>query len=129
MHEFSIATILVNNLLDYQKKNSNCGKLLEVYVRIGRLRSVSVEQLVYSYNLLVKRTSLSGSKLLVEEIQAKVSCPKCDFKDTFERQDESFHFALPSLLCPQCGANLSLEGGDELQIAKIRVQRVTVSNH
>jgi hydrogenase nickel insertion protein HypA len=126
MHEFSIATILVNSLLDYQKKaGSNPGKLLEVYVRIGSLRSVSVEQLVYSYSLLVKRTSLSGSKLLVEEIQAKVSCPKCNFKDTFERQDESFHFALPSLSCPRCGASLSLEGGDELQIAKIRVQRAT----
>jgi len=126
MHEFSIATILVNSLLDYQKKGeSNPGKLLEVYVRIGSLRSVSVEQLVYSYNLLVKRTSLSGSKLLVEEIPAKVSCLKCNFKDTFERKDESFHFALPSLSCPHCGASLSLEGGDELQIAKIRVQSVT----
>jgi hydrogenase nickel insertion protein HypA len=127
MHEFSIATILVNSLLDYQKKGgSNPGKLLEVYVRVGSLRSVSVEQLVYSYNLLVKRTSLSGSKLLVEEIQAKVSCPKCNFKDIFERQDESFHFALPSLSCPRCGSSLSLEGGDELQISKIRVQRAAV---
>jgi hydrogenase nickel insertion protein HypA len=126
MHEFSIATILVNSLLDYQKKNGgNSGKLLEVYVRVGSLRSVSVEQLVYSYNLLVKRTSLSGSKLLVEEIQAKVSCPKCNFKDTFERQDESFHFAPPSLSCPHCGTSLTLEGGDELQISKIRVQRAT----
>jgi len=126
MHEFSIATILVNSLLDYQKKDGgNPGKLLEVYIRVGRLRSVSVEQLVYSYDLLVKRTSLSGSKLLVEEIEPKVSCPKCNFKDTFERRDESFHFALPSLSCPRCGASLSLEGGDELQIAKIRVQKVT----
>ena len=125
MHEFSIATILVNSLLDYQKKDSNRGRLLEVYVRIGRLRAISIEQLVYSYNLLVMRTSLSGSRLLVEEIQAKVSCPMCNFKDNFERQDESFHFALPSLSCPHCATSLSLEGGDELQIAKIRVQRAT----
>jgi hydrogenase nickel incorporation protein HypA/HybF len=121
MHELSIATVLVNTLLDYQRKHEKLTKILEVYVRIGKLRAISIEQLAYSYDLLVNGTSLAGSKLVFEEVPAKMNCPKCNFSDNFDMKGDSFHFAVPSLSCPRCETQLNLEGGDELQIAKIRV--------
>lgn len=121
MHELSIATVLVNTLLDYQTKQEKIRKILEVYVRIGKMRAISIEQLAYSYDLLVNGTSLAGSKLVVEEVPAKINCPKCNFSDNFDMKSDSFHFAIPSLSCPRCQTRLNLEGGEELQIAKIRV--------
>jgi len=121
MHELSIATILVNTLLDYQRKQKTSLRVLAVYVLIGKLRAISIEQLTYSYDLLIKGTSVAGSKLIVEEVPAKIDCPKCNFTDTLAMKDDSFHFAIPSLSCPRCGTHLNLTGGDELKIAKIRV--------
>ena len=121
MHELSIATVLVNTLLNYQTKQEKIRKILEVYIRIGKMRAVSIEQLAYSYDLLVSGTSLAGSKLVVEEVPAKINCPKCNFSDNFDMKGDSFHFAVPSLSCPRCQTHLNLEGGEELQIAKIRV--------
>jgi hydrogenase nickel incorporation protein HypA/HybF len=125
MHELSIATELLKTLLDYQKKQEKSVKILEVHVRIGKLRTVALEQLRYCYNLLIKGTSAAGSKLIVEEIPAKITCPTCKFNNDFDVKDDSFHFTIPSLTCPRCGTRLNLEGGDELQITKIRMQEVS----
>ena len=122
MHELTIASQLVNTLLNYEREKP--ARILEVHVRIGKLRSISIEQLTYSYNLLIKGTSAAGSKLVIEEIPAKIICAKCNFTDDLDVKGDSFHFAVPSFTCPRCGTHLNLEGGDELQIAKIRVREL-----
>ena len=121
MHEFSIATILVNSLLDFMQKQATHNKLVEVHVTVGKLRAISIEQLTYSYRILTKGTLLNESKLIVDEKPATLHCSSCDFKDNFELVDDSYHFQLPTLSCPSCGATLNLEGGDELVISRIRM--------
>ena len=123
MHEFSIATSLVNTLLDLAQKDGTHCKVLEVHLRVGKLRCISIEQLVFSYGVLAKGTRLNGSRLIVEETPARAHCPHCDFKDTFQLVDESYHFGIPALSCPRCGTALDLEGGDEVMITKIRMRR------
>ena len=122
MHELSLATSLVDTLLEYAQKNDTRGKLLEVHLRVGKLRAISIEQLKFSYQLLAKDQFLNGSKLIVEETPALIHCPKCGFKKNFEVVDESYHFALPTLSCPKCGMAVDLEGGDEVVITKVRIQ-------
>jgi hydrogenase nickel insertion protein HypA len=121
MHEFSIATSLVDTLLEFAQENRH-GKLLEVHLRIGKLRAISIEQLKFSYHVLAKGKFLAGSKLIVEETPATIHCPECDFRDGFDVVDDSYHFALPTLTCPKCGAAVNLEGGDEVVITKVRMQ-------
>ena len=125
LHEFSIATTLVNTLLDFAQKEGAESKVLEVYLRVGKLRGIAIEQLIFSYGILSKGTILDGSKLIVEETAAEAHCHQCDFKETFQLADESFHFGIPQLSCPQCGASLDLEGGDEIVIAKVRMLRAS----
>lgn len=121
MHEFSIATSLVDTLLEFAQRNEH-GKLLEVHLRIGKLRAISIEQLKFSYQVLAKGQFLAGSKLIVEETPATIHCPECGFRDDFDVTDDSYHFTLPSLSCPKCGANVNLEGGDEVVISRVRMK-------
>ena len=122
MHEFSIANSLVDTLLEFAQKNDTHGKLLEVHLKIGRLRAISTEQLKFSYQVLAKDNFLSGSRLIVEESPAIIHCPKCGFKEDFDVTDGSYHFTLPTLSCRKCGATVDLEGGDEVMITKLRIQ-------
>jgi hydrogenase nickel incorporation protein HypA/HybF len=122
MHEFSIASMIVDTLVDLAKKQ-NAKRVLEVHLQIGQLRALSAEQVRFSYGILVKRTILDGSKLLIEEVPAAVHCSACGYDSKLELKDEmSYHFALPSMVCPQCGMALSINGGDECTISKVTLE-------
>jgi len=120
VHEFSIASSLAETLLDLAKKQGST-KVLEVYLKIGKLRVISLDQLTFSYEIVAKGTILEGSRLTIEETAGSVKCLNCNYTDKFEQEDLSFHFGIPPMICPRCGANLILEGGDECLITKVRM--------
>jgi hydrogenase nickel incorporation protein HypA/HybF len=120
VHEFAIATSLVEALLELVKKQS-ASKVLEVHLRVGKLRVLSIDQLKFSYEILSKGTALEGSLLDVEETPGYARCTNCHYAEKLETDDFSFHFSLPQMTCPQCGANLILEGGDECLITRVRM--------
>jgi len=121
MHELSLASTLVDTLLEYAPKNPD-GKVLEVHLRVGKLRAISIEQLKFSYQVLAKDRFLKGSKLIIEETPAKTRCPKCGLKQDFAVADDSYHFTLPTLSCPKCRSPVELQGGDEVVITKVRIR-------
>ena len=123
MHEFSIASSLVEMLQEFAEKDDQQSKLLEVHIRVGKLRAISIEQLKFSYKTIAKDKFLEGSKLIVEEAPALAHCPKCGFMREFELVDDSYHFGLPTLSCPRCEATMNLEGGDDVVVTKLRVKR------
>ena len=120
MHELAIATSLVEELLELVKKQSS-SKVLEVHLRVGKLRVLSIDQLKFSYEILSKGTALEGSLLDVEETPGYARCTNCHHAEKLETDDLSFHFSLPQMTCPQCGTNLILEGGDECLITRVRM--------
>jgi len=121
MHELSLANSLVDTLLELGQRSAD-GKVLEVHLRVGKLRAISTEQLKFSYQILAKDPFLKGSKLIIEETAAKIHCPKCGLTKDFEVSDDSYHFTLPTFSCPKCGTPVELEGGDEVVISKVRMQ-------
>ena len=121
MHEFTIASSIVETLLDLANKQRS-SKVLEVHLRIGKLRALSTEQVSFSYNILAKGTVLEGSQLAVEETTGRVRCPNCNYqKEINSEDDSSFHFGIPTLICPQCGGALNIEDGDECMITSVRM--------
>lgn len=121
MHEFTIASLLVDSLLDLAKKQGS-NRVLDVHLRIGKLRALSAEQVKFSYGILIRGTILEGSRLIIEEAMANVHCSKCGYDSKLEADENSpYHFALPSLVCPRCGENLSIIGGDECTISKVKM--------
>jgi len=122
MHEFTITSAIVEALFDLADKQGS-KRVLEVYLSIGKLRSLSSEQVRFSYGILTKGTILQGSKLIIEETDAQIRCIKCGYMGQLDpRDDLGYHFAIPSLLCPQCQSPLSIEGGDECVITKVRME-------
>jgi hydrogenase nickel incorporation protein HypA/HybF len=120
VHEFAIATSLVEALLDIAKKQSS-SKVIEVKLKVGKLRVLSLDQLRFSYGILSKGTLLEGSRLTIEETPGFARCPNCSYSQKLETGDSSFHFGLPMMNCPRCASDLVLEGGDECLIAGVRM--------
>lgn len=121
MHEFTIASLLVESLLDLAKKQGS-NRVLDVHLKIGKLRALSIEQVKFSYGVLTKGTILEGSDLTIEEVTANVHCSKCGYDSKLEAGgDTPYHFALPSLVCPRCRDALSIVGGDECTISKVKM--------
>jgi hydrogenase nickel incorporation protein HypA/HybF len=121
MHEFSIASSLVESVLDLANKQGS-SRVLEVHLRVGKLRALSVEQVKFSYGILAKGTILEGSELLVEEAAGVVHCGLCGYEKEFNpNNDPSYHFGVPPLVCPRCGNPLTIEGGDDCVITKVRM--------
>ena len=120
MHEFSVTSWIVDALLDLVKRHE-ASRVLEVHLRIGSLRALSVDQVKFCYGVLAKGTKLQGSRLVVEEVPGKLRCSACTYQAELNPHDDAYHFAIPPLLCPECGAALLIEGGDECVIAKVRM--------
>lgn len=122
MHEFTITSALVDAVLDLAKKQGS-SRVLEVHLRIGNMRALSVDQVKFSYDVLVKGTILEGSRLLVEEGAGIVRCSSCSYNGEFNPEgDPVYHFGVPPLLCPRCGNQLTIEGGDECVITRVRME-------
>jgi len=120
VHEYTIASSIVDSVLDLAKQQ-NSRKVVEVRMKIGKLKVISVDQLKFSYEILSKGTALEGSQLNVLETDGSVKCPNCGYASRMEMDDASFHFGIPSMLCPTCGSGLMIEGGDECIITKVRM--------
>jgi len=120
VHELAIATSLTEALLELVKEHSS-SKVLEVHLKVGKLRVLSIDQLKFSYEILSKGTPLEGSILQVEETPGYARCTNCNYAEKLETDDLSFHFSLPQITCPRCGVNLILEGGDECLITRVRM--------
>lgn len=121
MHEFTITTSIVEAVLDLARKQGS-RKVQEVRLTVGKLRVLSIDQVKFCYDVLAKGTVLEGSKLIVEETTGNLRCQQCDYNSEFNPDnDPSFHFGVPSLVCPRCGNVLTIEGGDELVITRVRM--------
>lgn len=121
MHEFTIASSIVELLLDLANKQGS-SKVLLVHLKIGKLRALSTEQVDFSYHILAKGTALEGSKLVIEEQAGNLKCSSCNYHGEFNPDDDSsFHFGIPPMICPQCGSSLQIQGGDECMITSVRM--------
>jgi hydrogenase nickel incorporation protein HypA/HybF len=121
VHEMTITASLVEAVTDLAKQQG-AKRVIEVHLRVGKLRALSIDQVKFSYEILTKGTLLDGSKLIVEETPGKVRCSVCKYGEEFDPQgDLAYHFGLPPLVCPNCGNMLEVEGGDECVITKVRM--------
>jgi len=122
LHEFAFTTSVVESLLDLARQQ-NIMRVLEVHLRIGKLRALSTEQVRFAYTVLTKGTILEGSKLSIENADGLLRCVDCSYHVKFDPEDDpAYHFAIPRLFCPRCSGAMTIEGGDESLITKVRLQ-------
>ena len=110
MHELSIAQNIVDILND-QMRVHRLSKIESVSLRVGVLRSVVVESLSFSFDVLTSGSLLEGARLEIEEVPLRGRCMDCGQEFTLEAWLDD---------CPLCGgARMEITSGKELDIIAI----------
>ena len=121
MHEFSMATQIVDSVLEEAKKH-DAKKVAEVHLVIGKMTFLGIDQVRFSYEILVKDTIMNESKLIIEEQEGIIECPSCGFKGAIPVEDDpAYHVPIPTLKCPKCGEAAKIVEGKECKIESIRI--------
>ena len=121
MHEFSMTTKIVENVLEEARRH-DAEKVLAVHLVIGKLTFLGIEQVRFSYDVLVKGTIMEGSKLHIEEKDGIVHCALCGYEGSLEYEDDPvYHVPTPTLLCPKCGDKVKIAAGKECTIKSVKL--------
>nr|MDO8100489.1 hydrogenase maturation nickel metallochaperone HypA [Candidatus Njordarchaeota archaeon] len=121
MHEFSVTQQIVQTVLEEAKKH-DAKRVTSVHLIIGKLTFLGIDQIKFSYRLLVKGTIMEHSKLLIEHMEPTVNCASCGYEGPAKyMNDPSFHFSIPTLTCPKCSAQVTIKLGRECTIKNIGI--------
>jgi hydrogenase nickel incorporation protein HypA/HybF len=120
MHELSIASSMVESVLEFAEAPPP-KKVLKVLLQIGELTCVEPEQLRFSYMAITKETALEDSTLEIEEVDALVACPHCEYEGQPKYWDGALaDMRVATLQCPRCGKTVEATQGHECTIKTIR---------
>lgn len=121
MHELSIASGLVQKLLEFSAQNPERA-ILEVRLEIGELSHIDPQQLRFCYESIAKETPLEGSLLTIATVPAIVSCPHCTYRGRPDYWDDALAIApVMTMRCPQCGKAVDADQGHECAIKSVRL--------
>jgi hydrogenase nickel incorporation protein HypA/HybF len=120
MHELSIASGLVEKLLQFTDENPE-KKIVEVRLAVGELSHIEEEQLRFCYEAITTETPLAGSELEIEKIDAIVICPYCSYRGRPKYWDGALSGTpIATLECPNCSNATEATDGQECAIKSIR---------
>ncbi len=121
MHEYSVVSELVASLLP--QLDSYPGKVITVYLKKGEMRILSDWALKNAFEIIAQGTRLDEASLEIEEVEARIRCPECGYTGKAEYLDDpAFHFVIPVLTCPRCGAEVDVLSGRELYIDRVSIE-------
>jgi hydrogenase nickel incorporation protein HypA/HybF len=121
MHELSIASGLIDKLLEFSAQNLDRA-ILEVRLEIGELSHIDLEQLRFCYESIAKETPLEGSILTVATVPAIVSCPHCTYRGRPDYWNDALTIApVMTMRCPHCGKAVDADQGHECAIKSVRL--------
>lgn len=107
MHELSIAM----SIIEYAEEESERrGEQVDaIHIRVGALSGVVKEALLTSFEIARQGTSLSGTRLLIEETAVTIYCETC-------RTERPAH-SVQRLCCSVCDApSAEIRQGRELEV-------------
>lgn len=112
MHELSICSSVVNIV----RKHAAGRVVRTVNLRIGEMRQIVPDTLVYCWSLVTETSELAGSELRVERVPAKIRCSGCGREQVLDA---------PTMACTSCaGSAVSLVEGDEFLITSLELAEV-----
>lgn len=124
MHELSIASGLVEKLLEFTSANPD-KEIVEVRLAVGEFSHIEEEQLRFCYTAVTTETPLEGSTLMIEKIAAMVQCPHCSYRGRPKYLEGILSEDLvASLQCPRCGKAAQPVEGGECAIKSIKFKEV-----
>lgn len=109
MHELSLIENIIEIVLAEMPKHS-LSRVENIALRVGQMRQVVPEALLFGFEVLSKGTVLEGAKLTIEHVPVKGCCRQC-----------GHNFILKDWLigCPDCeAAEFEIISGKELEIVE-----------
>jgi hydrogenase nickel incorporation protein HypA/HybF len=109
VHELSICEAIL------QKVNAHAeGRAVtSVTAKIGHLRQVVPDALLFSWEVVTESTEHKGAVLQIEQVPAVIECTECGRRTTLD---------LPILSCSACESfAVTLISGDEFQLVSMEV--------
>lgn len=118
MHELSISSAIVNTVV----KHAEGRQVSSVDLRVGALRQVVSESLVFYFGIVARDTVCEEADLNVELISARLRCRACE-REWDPAPEPALDIVVPSFRCPTCGtAESETLAGDELEVESIEVE-------
>jgi hydrogenase nickel incorporation protein HypA/HybF len=107
VHELSICSSMVAIVREHA-----AGRQVQaVHIRIGAMRQIVPDTLVYCWSLVTERSDLDGAELRVQRIPAKIRCTGCGHEQVLEEL---------AMACGSCsGRAVHLIEGDEFLITSL----------
>lgn len=110
MHELSICRSIAG-IVDRHAAGRG---VRTIHLRVGTLRQIVPDTLVYCWSLVSTDTALAGSRLAVESVPARLSCRGCG---------EITDLADPVFVCAHCGSSdVAVAGGEEFLITALDLE-------
>ncbi len=123
MHEFSIASAIVESVLSFAEKQ-HAARVVEVRLILGEFTHIEAEQLKFCFHAISSDTVLADATLEIETSDAAVHCPHCGYKGPPKYWEGALDVALvPTLQCPICGKTVDASEGNECAIKSVKFVR------
>ncbi|MCP9491709.1 MAG: hydrogenase maturation nickel metallochaperone HypA [Solirubrobacteraceae bacterium MAG38_C4-C5] len=114
MHELAIADAIVQ----VASRHAAGRRVVAIDLRVGHLRQVVADSLLFGFELTAQGTSLEGAQLNIEAVPAAGACRACDAYGPLG------DFPLS---CARCGAlDVEVLEGEELEVEALEVERSEV---
>jgi hydrogenase nickel incorporation protein HypA/HybF len=99
------------------------GRVTAVFLKKGDLRILSDRALKNAFEVIAQGTRLETATLEIESIPVHVVCRSCAYDGPAQvLKDDTFHFAVPVLTCPACGADVAVKTGRELCVDRVSIE-------
>jgi hydrogenase nickel incorporation protein HypA/HybF len=121
MHEFSLATQIVESVLSLVESNREGGEVLKVELLIGELAGIDAGQLRFCYNSITRETPLEHSVLEIASSEAQVRCRHCCYCGPPRYLNGALARArIPTFQCPRCGNSVEATQGHECELRSVQ---------
>ena len=118
MHELSISSAIVNTVI----KHARGREVSAVDLRIGALRQVVPDSLVFYFEIVARDTVCTEAELRLELVPARLRCLACEL-EWDPSPEPALDVVVPAFRCPTCGtAESETLAGDELEVESIEVE-------
>jgi hydrogenase nickel incorporation protein HypA/HybF len=109
MHELSLSDAIRATAM----KHADGRPVQQVTVKIGHLRQVVPEALLFGWKMLTESTELMGTELIIEQVPAVVLCTQCGEQTTLDA---------PILACGVCESfSVTLISGEEFVVVSLEL--------
>jgi hydrogenase nickel incorporation protein HypA/HybF len=112
VHELSLCEAIAESV----SRHARGRQVSRVSVRVGHLRQVVPDSLLFSWEVVTSGTDLDGSTLDIEHVPVTIECNRCHAMTVLD---------VPIMLCGSCqDADVSVRSGDELLVVSLELSEV-----